>query len=107
MQIRMQASKTGAVEIRMFRPFDPGFDSENIWIDQYSGKVIAKLDPHIDKGVLDKKWTCLICCREVKGKSNEVDIRDRCSDELEFGYPSFPSYKLEEDTDKEKINVLQ
>ncbi|MGG2095053.1 PepSY-associated TM helix domain-containing protein [Bacillus sp. S13(2024)] len=60
-QVRMpaQAKKgkaEGAVEIRLSRPYDPGNGNVKIWVDQYSGKVLAKQDPKVDDGLTYQTW---------------------------------------------------
>ncbi|MEI4832257.1 PepSY-associated TM helix domain-containing protein [Bacillus sp. FJAT-53711] len=61
MQVRVpaQAKKgkaEGAVEIRLSRPYDPGNGNVKIWVDQYSGKVLAKQDPKVDDGLTYQTW---------------------------------------------------
>ncbi|MCM3734378.1 PepSY domain-containing protein [Bacillus cytotoxicus] len=61
MQVRMPAKAKkgkaeGAVEIRLSRPYDPGNGNVKVWIDQYSGKVLAKLDPKMDDGLTYQTW---------------------------------------------------
>jgi hypothetical protein len=40
---------------------------------------------------------CARCNKQVKMVNKEHNLCDRCQDVIEFGYPSFPPYKLEEE----------
>ncbi|MED4229154.1 PepSY-associated TM helix domain-containing protein [Neobacillus cucumis] len=46
----------GAVEIRLSRSYDPGNGNIRVWVDQYSGKIVGKLDPEINSGLLYQIW---------------------------------------------------
>ncbi|MGE7916434.1 PepSY-associated TM helix domain-containing protein [Lysinibacillus xylanilyticus] len=61
MQIRMpgeaeKGTPEGAVEFRLSDSFDPGNGNVKVWLDQYSGKVVGKLDPHVDSGLVYQTW---------------------------------------------------
>ena len=61
MQVRIpekvkQGKAEGAIEIRMSRSYDPGNGNVKVWMDQYSGKVIAKMDPNVDRGLTYQTW---------------------------------------------------
>ncbi|PEW00642.1 hypothetical protein CN425_15245 [Bacillus cereus] len=61
MQVRLpekakKGKAEGAVEIRMSRSYDPGNGNIKVWMDQYSGKVLAKLDPKVDSGLTYQIW---------------------------------------------------
>ncbi|WP_028400122.1 PepSY-associated TM helix domain-containing protein [Ectobacillus panaciterrae] len=61
MQLRMpekpkKGKPEGVVEIRLSRPYDPGHGNVRLWLDQYSGKVLAKLDPKVDSGLTYQIW---------------------------------------------------
>ncbi|GLV66811.1 hypothetical protein Bmyc01_54800 [Bacillus mycoides] len=61
MQVRIpekakKGKAEGAVEIRMSRSYDPGNGNIKVWMDQYSGKVLAKLDPKVDSGLTYQIW---------------------------------------------------
>lgn len=50
---------------------------------------------------MDEKHACLLCHNEThESGGREEYICESCSDILEFGYPSFPSYPLEEGSKK-------
>lgn len=51
-----QGLSEGAVEIRLSRPYDPGSGNIQIWLDQYSGKIVGKLDPKINSGLFYQIW---------------------------------------------------
>jgi uncharacterized iron-regulated membrane protein len=60
-QVRMpekkeQGMSEGAVEIRLSRSYDPGDGNIQVWIDQYSGKIVGKLDPKINSGLFYQIW---------------------------------------------------
>ncbi|MED1471976.1 PepSY-associated TM helix domain-containing protein [Bacillus salipaludis] len=60
-QVRMpekkeQGMSEGAVEIRLSRSYDPGDGNIRVWVDQYSGKIVGKLDPKINRGLLYQIW---------------------------------------------------
>ncbi|ENQ3107831.1 PepSY domain-containing protein [Bacillus cereus] len=60
-QVRMPAKAKkgkveGAVEIRLSRSYDPGNGNVKIWVDQYSGRVLAKQDPKVDDGLTYQTW---------------------------------------------------
>ncbi|SFD48122.1 Uncharacterized iron-regulated membrane protein [Bacillus sp. 491mf] len=60
-QVRMPAKAKkgkveGVVEIRLSRSYDPGNGNVKIWVDQYSGKVLAKQDPKVDDGLTYQTW---------------------------------------------------
>ena len=40
----------------MSRSYDPGNGNIKVWMDQYSGKVLAKLDPKVDSGLTYQIW---------------------------------------------------
>lgn len=47
----------GAMEVRLTHHYDPsGFGNVQIWLDQYSGKVIAKQDATVDPGLTYQTW---------------------------------------------------
>jgi phage FluMu protein Com len=51
--------------------------------------------------------TCQRCNKTITETDKDKHLCNRCKDVLEFGYPSFPSYQLEEyQTNKEKKDVL-
>lgn len=61
MQIRMpgeaeKGTPEGAVEFRLSDSYDPGNGNVKVWLDQYSGKVVGKLDPHVDSGLVYQTW---------------------------------------------------
>ncbi|OIK08903.1 hypothetical protein BIV60_25270 [Bacillus sp. MUM 116] len=60
-QVRMpekkkQGMSEGAVEIRLSRSYDPGDGNIRVWVDQYSGKIVGKLDPKINRGLFYQIW---------------------------------------------------
>ncbi|MDM5295258.1 PepSY-associated TM helix domain-containing protein [Peribacillus simplex] len=61
MQVRMpekveRGTPEGAVEFRLSRSYDPGKGNVKVWLDQYSGKVVGKLDPHVNSGLIYQTW---------------------------------------------------
>ncbi|CRK83396.1 PepSY-associated TM helix domain-containing protein [Neobacillus massiliamazoniensis] len=46
----------GAVEIRLSRSYDPGNGNIRLWLDQSSGKIVGKLDPKENSGLLYQIW---------------------------------------------------
>ncbi|MED3691942.1 PepSY-associated TM helix domain-containing protein [Peribacillus butanolivorans] len=46
----------GAVEFRLSGSFDPGNGNVKVWLDQYSGKVVGKLDPRVNSGLMYQTW---------------------------------------------------
>lgn len=61
MQVRLpekpeKESSEGAVEIRLSRSYDPGNGNVKVWLDQYSGKVVGKLDPKVNSGLFYQTW---------------------------------------------------
>lgn len=48
---------------------------------------------------MQEKQICQRCHREM----TEETICGRCQDVLEFGYPSFPFYELEEHKEREPV----
>lgn len=62
MQIRMPAKPEegkpeGTVDIRMSHGYDPsGAGNVQLWLDQYSGKIIAKQDAVTDAGLTYQTW---------------------------------------------------
>ncbi|MFD3445406.1 PepSY-associated TM helix domain-containing protein [Microbacteriaceae bacterium 4G12] len=61
MQLRMpekakKGKKEGAVEVRLSRSYDPGNANVRMWLDAYSGKVLATLDPKVDQGLTYQTW---------------------------------------------------
>ncbi|BAU28102.1 putative iron-regulated membrane protein [Aneurinibacillus soli] len=60
-QVRMPAKPKkdqpeGAVEVRMTHGYDPGNGNARVWLDAYSGRVIAKLDAKVDSGLTYQTW---------------------------------------------------
>ncbi|WP_171656659.1 hypothetical protein [Paenibacillus foliorum] len=45
---------------------------------------------------MNNTQVCGLCCQEAKEPAWEGDICDMCQDILEFGYRSFPAYKLQD-----------
>ncbi len=61
MQVRMpkkveSGNQEGAVEFRISNSYDPGNGNVKVWLDQYSGKVVGKLDPHVNSGLMYQTW---------------------------------------------------
>ncbi|MCO0600674.1 PepSY domain-containing protein [Peribacillus butanolivorans] len=61
MQVRMpdkveRGTPEGAVEFRLSASFDPGNGNVKVWLDQYSGKVVGKLDPRVNSGLMYQIW---------------------------------------------------
>ncbi|MFB6805021.1 PepSY-associated TM helix domain-containing protein [Peribacillus butanolivorans] len=61
MQVRMpdkveRGTPGGAVEFRLSGSFDPGNGNVKVWLDQYSGKVVGKLDPRVNSGLMYQTW---------------------------------------------------
>ncbi|MGE7690235.1 PepSY-associated TM helix domain-containing protein [Lysinibacillus sp. NPDC097214] len=57
MQVRIpEKAPEGAVEFRLSGSFDPGNGNVKVWLDQYSGKVVGKLDPRINSGLMYQTW---------------------------------------------------
>jgi uncharacterized iron-regulated membrane protein len=47
----------GAVEVRLSRSFDPGeLGNVKVWMDQYSGKIVAQQDATVDSGLTYQTW---------------------------------------------------
>lgn len=53
---KVKGMSEGAVEIRLSRSYDPGDGNIRLWLDQYSGKIVGKLDPKINSGLLYQIW---------------------------------------------------
>ncbi|TDY02322.1 UNVERIFIED_CONTAM: putative iron-regulated membrane protein [Lysinibacillus xylanilyticus] len=61
MQVRMpkkveSGNHEGAVEFRISNSYDPGNGNVKVWLDQYSGKVVGKLNPHVNSGLMYQTW---------------------------------------------------
>ncbi|MFF5400116.1 PepSY-associated TM helix domain-containing protein [Peribacillus butanolivorans] len=61
MQVRMpdkveRGTPEGAVEFRLSGSYDPGNGNVKVWLDQYSGKVVGKLDPRVNSGLMYQTW---------------------------------------------------
>ncbi|MGC4376394.1 PepSY-associated TM helix domain-containing protein [Fictibacillus sp. Mic-4] len=61
MQVRFPAQpKQGTfkepIEIRVSRPYDPGYGNVKVWVDPYHGKTLAKLDPKINRRMTYQTW---------------------------------------------------
>jgi hypothetical protein len=48
--------------------------------------------------MLEEAHTCQRCHRELTENEKSETLCCRCQDVLEFGYPSFPFYQLEEES---------
>ncbi len=47
---------------------------------------------------MKEKHYCGLCLKESSSVEDLEEICNSCLDLLEFGYPSFPAYRLEEET---------
>jgi uncharacterized iron-regulated membrane protein len=45
-----------AIEVRLSRSYDPGNGNIRLWLDQYSGKIVGRLDPKVNRGLLYQIW---------------------------------------------------
>ncbi|GEN34361.1 hypothetical protein ADA01nite_18210 [Aneurinibacillus danicus] len=59
---------------------------------------------------MKESQTCQRCHKKITEEDKDKVLCNRCKDVLEFGYPSFPSYPLEEyktDAQEKKFSIPQ